>query len=61
MGDVMTARELGAASRAAVGRKDKEGWLGSVESRQSQELFQAFIRQLTAQAKVEIVRPDMLD
>ena len=27
MSEVMTARELGAASRAAVGRKDKEGWL----------------------------------
>ncbi len=41
--------------------KDKESWLGLVENRQSQELFQAFIRQLIAQAKVEIVRPDMLD
>jgi len=27
MEDQLTARELGAASRAAVARKDKEGWL----------------------------------
>jgi hypothetical protein len=27
MGELLTARELGAMSRAAVARKDKEGWL----------------------------------
>ena len=41
--------------------RDKESWLNLVENRQAQELFQAFIRQLSAQAKVEVVRPDMLD
>lgn len=41
--------------------KEKESWMDLVQGRQAQELFQGFVRELSARAKVEVVRPDMLD